>query len=405
MHIPFFKKKEQEPNKPKKKKSIGREWLDAAIFAIVAATIIRTFFIEAYTIPTPSMEKSLLVNDYLFVSKMHYGARLPMTPLAVPFVHNTLPFSNIKSYSESIKAPYKRFWGFSDIERYDDVVFNFPEGDTILAEIPEADYYSLKNALGEANIKRDYTILSRPIDKTDNYIKRCVGIAGDVLEIKNGILYVNNALATPLKHLQKSYYVRTKNNLGFNEEALRDLDVEVMENINNSFVHYIFNGSEENMEQVKALPNVDSVGPYITPPNAVSTRGENVCFPRDTTNFKWNVDNYGPLTIPKKGGTVTLTPQNIALYERLITIYEHHSLVKNTDGTFSIDGKNTNNYTFGMNYYWMMGDNRHNSLDSRYWGFVPEDHVVGKAWFIWMSYGKDGIRWKRLFRSVKALEN
>ena len=404
MHIPFFNKKEQDANKAKKKKSIGREWLDAAVFAIVAATIIRTFFIEAYTIPTPSMEKSLLVNDYLFVSKMHYGARMPMTPLAVPFVHNTLPLSTIKSYSEAIKAPYKRFWGFSEIERYDDVVFNFPEGDSLLAEMPEADYYSLKYAYGEENLKREYTVLSRPIDKTDNYIKRCVAIAGDVLEIKKGILYINNAPATPFKHLQKSYYVRTKNNLGFNEDALKDTNVEIMENIHNSFIEYIFNGTEENMANVKALPNVDSVGPYITPANAVSGRGENICFPRDTVHFKWNVDNYGPLTIPKKGATITLTPENIALYARLISIYENHSLISNTDGTYSIDGKKTNTYTFDMNYYWMMGDNRHNSLDSRYWGFVPEDHVVGKAWFIWMSYGKDGIRWKRLFRSVKALE-
>ncbi len=405
MHIPFFSNKDQVDNKPKKKKSIGREWLDAAIFAIVAATIIRTFFIEAYTIPTPSMEKSLLVNDYLFVSKMHYGARLPMTPLAVPFVHNTLPLSNIKSYSDAIKAPYKRFWGFSQVERNDDVVFNFPEGDTILAEIPEADYYSLKFGLGEQNIKRDYTIVSRPIDKTDNYIKRCVAIAGDVLEIKQGILYINNAPASPLKHVQKSYYVRTKNNLGFNEETLREFDIEIMDNINSLNVHYIFNGSEENMAKLKALPNVDSIGPYITAPNMISGRGENICFPRDTANFKWNVDNYGPLTIPKKGSTVVLTPQNIALYERLISKYEKHSLVANADGTFTIDGKITNNYTFKMDYYWMMGDNRHNSLDSRYWGFVPEDHIVGKAWFIWMSYGKEGIRWKRLFRSVKALEN
>jgi signal peptidase I len=405
MHIPFFEKKDQEPQKPKKKKSVLREWLDAAVFAIIAATIIRTFFIEAYTIPTPSMEKSLLVNDYLFVSKMHYGARLPMTPLAVPFVHNTLPFTNIKSYSESVKAPYKRFWGFSDIQRFDDVVFNFPEGDTILAEMPEADYYSLKHAIGAEALRQNYTIQSRPVDKTDNYIKRCVAIAGDVMELKNGVLHINNKPADNLKYLQRSYYVRTKNNFGFNEETLRDLDIEIMENINNSFVHYIFNGTDENMMKLKAMDNIDSMGLFITPAGVLPNRAENICFPRDTANFKWNVDNFGPLTIPKKGASVTLTPQNIALYERLITIYEKHNLTKHSDGTFSIDGKKNNSYTFGMNYYWMMGDNRHNSLDSRYWGFVPEDHVVGKAWFIWMSYGKDGIRWKRLFRSVKALEN
>lgn len=405
MNIPFFSKKETEPNQPKKKKSLGREWLDAAVFAIVAATIIRTFFIEAYTIPTPSMEKSLLVNDYLFVSKMHYGARLPMTPLAVPFVHNTLPGSNIKSYSELIKAPYKRFWGFSEVQRYDDVVFNFPEGDTIIAEYPDKDYYSFKYAMGEAAVKHDFTVQSRPIDKTDNYIKRCVGVAGDILEVKDGILFVNNAPATPFKHLQRSYYVRTNNNLGFNEETLNDLNVEIMENFNNSYVHYLFNGTEENMAKLKQLANVDSMGPYVAPKGRVPDSPMNVCFPRDTVNFKWNVDNYGPITIPKRGATVTLTPQNMAMYERLISVYEKHTLTSNPDGSFNIDGKKTNTYTFDMNYYWMMGDNRHNSLDSRYWGFVPENHVVGKAWFIWMSYGKEGIRWKRLFRSVKALEN
>ncbi|MBK7764518.1 MAG: signal peptidase I [Bacteroidetes bacterium] len=403
MQIPFFGKKEQDPSTPKKKKSVAREWLDAAVFAIIAATIIRTFFIEAYTIPTPSMEKSLLVNDYLFVSKMHYGARLPMTPLAIPFIHNAIPFFGTKSYSEAIKAPYKRLWGFSSIERYDDVVFNFPEGDTILAEMPDQDYYSLKYMHGEDALKRNYTVQSRPIDKTDNYIKRCVGVPGDILELKQGILYVNQKPATPFKHLQRSYLVRTKNNLGFNDETIEDFNIEMVENIDNSNMYYIFNGSEENMMKLKSLPNVDSIGAYITPAGVTST--QSVCFPRDTANFKWNVDNYGPLTIPKKGVTVSLTPQNIALYERLISMYEKHSLVKNANGTFTIDGKVATQYTFAMDYYWMMGDNRHNSLDSRYWGFVPEDHVVGKAWFIWMSYGKEGIRWKRLFRSVKALED
>jgi len=403
MKIPFFGKDAQATDTPKKKKSVAREWLDAAVFAIVAATLIRTFFIEAYTIPTPSMEKSLLVNDYLFVSKMHYGARLPMTPLAIPFIHNSIPFFNIKSYSEAIKTPYKRLWGFSEVQRYDDVVFNFPEGDTVIAEMPEQDYYSWKYIQGEESLKRNYTIQSRPIDKTDNYIKRCVGIAGDTLEVKAGILYVNNRPATPFKHLQRSYLVRMKNTMGINDETLDDLDVEIVENINNSNLYYIFNGSDENMQKVKALAGVDSVAPYITPPNVTSP--QNVCFPRDTANFKWNVDNYGPLVIPQKGKQITLTPQNIALYERLISIYEKHKLVRNADGTFTIDGKPAKTYTFGMDYYWMMGDNRHNSLDSRYWGFVPEDHIVGKAWFIWMSYGKHGIRWNRLFHSVKSLEN
>jgi signal peptidase I len=403
MKIPFLSKNSTKETTPKKKKSVLREWLDAAVFAIIAATIIRTFFIEAYTIPTPSMEKSLLVNDYLFVSKMHYGARLPMTPIAIPFIHNSIPILNTKSYIESVQTPYKRFWGFSSIQRNDDMVFNFPEGDTIISEYPDTDYYTQKFIVGEQAIKNNFHVDSRPVDKTDNYIKRCVGLAGDIIEVKDGILFVNNVPSAPLKHLQKSYYVRTKNNFGFDEEMLAEMNIEISENINNSHTNYIFNGTEENMAKLKALPNIDSMGPYITPKGFTTLQG--VCFPRDTVNFKWNVDNFGPLTIPKKGATVNLTPQNIALYERLISKYEKHTLIKNVDGSFSIDGKQSNTYTFGMNYYWLMGDNRHNSLDSRYWGFVPEDHVVGKAWFIWMSYGKEGIRWKRLFRSVKSLEN
>lgn len=370
MNIPFFSK--IDPTKPTVKKSAAREWLDAAVFAIIAATIIRTFFIEAYTIPTPSMEKSLLVNDYLFVSKMHYGARLPMTPLAVPFVHHTIPILNTKSYSEAIKAPYKRLWGFGEIERNDDMVFNWPQ-----------DHEN-----------------NRPVDKKENYIKRCVGLPGDSIEIKDRVLYVNGKPGYKPRYQQFLYYVaQLPTGYDLSEEMKDDLNLSNW----NERVNY-YSLTDDDVKNLQAIPNialqlVDTVhnmyGKGIAQPD---------CFPMDTTNFKWNQDNYGTLWIPKKGTTINLTRENIALYRTLITEYEGHTLDEK-NFPFVIDGKPAPTYTFAMNYYWLMGDNRHNSLDSRFWGYVPEDHVVGKAWFIWMSYDKHGIRWKRLFHSVKSLED
>lgn len=401
MQIPFFKKKAEDPTKPKKKKSFLREWLDAAVFAIVAATIIRTFFIEAYTIPTPSMEKSLLVNDYLFVSKMHYGARLPMTPLAVPFVHNSMPVIGGKSYSTSVQMKYRRLWGFSNIERYDDVVFNFPEGDTVFLETSNPTYYDLvRYGKWDKNV-HPYT--THPVDKTDNYIKRCVGISGDVIEVRNGVLYVNGVPGKDFRYAQQKYIVQTQG-MYLNTEELNDMGIldEDVQQYRTPFVYEV-NCTKENIEKIRKMPNVVDVKQVILGQEYGKTVGE-ICFPHDTANFNWTKDNFGPLTIPKKGATVNLTLNNIALYSRLIQTYEKHDL-QIRDGAIFIDGKAATSYTFGMNYYWMMGDNRHNSLDSRFWGYVPEDHVVGKAWFIWMSYDKNGIRWKRLFRSVKALED
>jgi signal peptidase I len=375
MNIPFFGKKEEK--KPVVKKSWLREWLDAAVFAIVAATIIRTFFIEAYTIPTPSMEKSLLVNDYLFVSKMHYGPRIPMTPLAVPFVHHSLPISGGKSYSEAFKWDYKRLWGFGNIERNDDVVFNWP-----------ADKEN-----------------NRPVDKKENYIKRCVAIAGDTLEIRDRVLYINGKLGYNPTHKQFNYIAFSGNGESINPDVLDDLDISNITDGNNNPINNLYSLTDNDVKNLKAIPNVtvqlfDSM---YSMSNKNFTETE--CFPGDTTHFKWNRNNYGPIYIPKKGVAIPLSINNIMLYKTLITEYEHHTLAGDTNNNILIDGKIATSYTPSMDYYWLMGDNRHNSLDSRYWGYVPEDHVVGKAWFIWMSYDKHGIRWKRLFRSVKALED
>lgn len=400
MRLAFWKKK--EASQPKKKKSFIREWVDAAVFAIVAASIIRIFLVEAYTIPTGSMEGSLLVNDYLFVSKVSYGARTPMTPLAVPLVHNTLPFFNCKSYTELVQWGYHRLPGFGHIERNDVVVFNFPAGDTVALEVQQdQDYYSLLRNYNNdrAFVKNNFTVLSRPVDKKENYIKRCVGIPGDTIEVRGGYLYVGNKLSKQYPHAKMTYTIATNGQVSLDEFVEeQDMNPEELNYDPNSKM-YIANLSNDQVAAIKKMNGVIAIAPFVLDKN--DTRDN--AFPNDTANFKWNRDFYGPFIVPKAGQQVALSLQNIALYQRIIANYEHNSLdIK--DGKIFINGKETTTYTFQMNYYWMMGDNRHNSADSRYFGFVPDDHIVGKAWFVWLSFGNKGIRWNRLFRSIAHLE-
>ena len=400
----FFRKKETvtttETTK-KKKKSVWREWLDAALFAIIAATLIRTFFFEAYTIPTGSMQNTMLINDYLFVSKLAYGPRIPMTPLAVPLVHNTMPIFGGKSYTEAVEWKYHRLPGFGHVERNDVVVFNGPSGDTSIADQGDLDYYQACRLYGRDEVFSRYKIVTRPVDKKENLIKRCIGVPGDVLEIKNTRVYINGAPNVLFPHSKLNYIVKTNG-----VAPAVDDNIEMVQMINNG--NYVYNLENDEADDVKKASNVKSVELYLRDPagKAPSEPGEWV-FPLDTANFKWNRDNYGPLTIPKAGVTVALTPQNIALYRRIIGKYEGNTLEEQS-GKFMINGKEATSYTFKMDYYWMIGDNRDNSLDSRYWGFVPEDHVVGKAWFVWLSYDDDGLlkgmRWKRLFRGIHTLE-
>ncbi len=404
MRLAFWKKKDSE--KPKKKKAVWREWLDAAVFAIIAATIIRTFFVEAYTIPTGSMEGSLLINDYLFVSKMSYGPRVPMTPVAVPLVHNTMPVTGGESYSTSVQWDYHRWWGFGDVERNDVVVFNFPNGDTVLKAEPESDYYAYSRAYGRENVLSQNEIIVRPIDKKDNYIKRCVGVPGDVLTIKDGKLWVGNALAQDYPHMKTSFTIQMPPGGSLSEDFLEDNGVNTNPNTNDIRMEgqgrYVVQLQKSQLPAFQAIQGI-TIQPNISP-MGIADPG---VFPFDTQHYKWNKDNFGPLTIPKKGATVQLNDSTIALYRRLISVYEGNKL-EQRNGQIFINGMLANSYTFKMNYYWMMGDNRHNSLDSRFWGFVPEDHVVGKAWFVWLSYGKGGLlkdmRWSRLLHGIHSLE-
>ncbi|HEX7904610.1 MAG TPA: signal peptidase I [Chitinophagaceae bacterium] len=394
------------------KKPGWREWVDAAIFAVIAATLIRTFIFEAYTIPSSSMEKTLLVRDFLFVSKLSYGPRIPNTPLSVPFVHNYLPFgSSRKSYSEAIKIPYIRWWA-SPVKRNDAVVFNFPEGDTVI-NLPEYQsarpYYNFirqSNGTTSDQIRQqilndpNFPIAVHPVDKTDNYIKRCVAIAGDSLKIINGILYINNepAFVSPTS---ATFYNFRSNNVTITEDDLKEAGISLNQEDESpdfpptSGFSYRANLTLPEVEKLKKINGV--IASSIQREVDSSRTGD--VFPYDTNYYRWTVDNFGPLWVPKKGDSVQLTPQNIPLYKRCIEIYEKNKW-EQRDGKVYINGHEATSYTFKMNYYWMMGDNRHKSQDSRYWGFVSEDRIVGKAWMIWFSWDK-GPRWKRLFSIVK----
>ena len=384
------------------KKGFVREWVDAIIFAVIAATIIRTFLIEAYTIPTSSMEKSLLIGDFLFVSKISYGPRIPMTPIAFPFVHHTMPLSKTaKSFVEWIKLPYYRFPGYSSIKHNDVVVFNYPDGDTVALNMQNVSYYRLirengrEMVWGSRNMVGD--IVARPVDKRENYIKRCVGLPGDSLQIINQQIFINgNPLELP-KHHQYKYTVST-DGTQINPEALKKLDITEV-SMKQAGVYQMML-TDENATRLRKFSNVVSVENIPVPAGQRQT----YIFPFDTL-YNWSEDNFGPIYIPKAGTTIPISISNISLWERIIDVYEGNDLEVRGDKVF-INQVESNSYTFKMNYYWLMGDNRHNSADSRFWGFVPEDHIVGKAVFVWLSLDKTKplfggrVRINKLFRLI-----
>ncbi len=383
-------------------RSAGKEWGDAIIFAVIAATIIRGFFLEAFTIPTPSMERSLLVGDYLFVSKMSYGSRIPQTPIAFPFAHHTLPFTeSTPSFLEWYTLPYMRLPGLDTVERNDVVVFNFPAGDTVATKKQAKSYYQLVRQYGRKRVhQKEETfgdVISRPVDKRDNYIKRCVAIPGDTVQVIDDRLHVNGRPAERPEKAQWTYLVDVKQRFQ-KEHLLDEFDLSPQGIRYDSRIRqYRIAMTRDSKKALSEHPNVRRIRKR---PEMDPSRRHNVIFPHDPDR-SWGQKNFGPLWIPKKGVTVQLDLENLPLYERIIDTYEGHDLeVK--DGKIFIDGQVRDSYTFEMDYYWMMGDNRHSSLDSRYWGFVPEDHVVGEALFIWFSKGQyKGIRWNRILSDIE----
>lgn len=404
----LFWKRHKELKKEKRGYKKTMEWVEAIIFAVVVTTFIRFFIFALYVIPTPSMEKSLLVGDYLYVSKIAYGPSVPNTPLSFPLVHNTMPFSKMKkSYSELIKWPYHRLKGFGHVERGDVVVFNFPAGDTIVLENQQRTYYSYLKEYsliygakeGREKLYNDFTIVSHPVDKRENYVKRCVGIPGDSIRIIDSELFVNGKTLDNVPEIEYNYFIVT-NGTPISQQTLQEMGLAIREIYYSPTTKtYRLPLTAANLEKIKGMANVTHVEKDIamgvTP----------IIFPDNEALYPWNEDNYGPLWVPKKGTTVKLTLENLPIYSAIIQNYERNELKVSGEDIYINDSK-TDSYTFGMDYYFMMGDNRHNSLDSRFWGFVPEDHIVGKASFIMLSMDEDksfpsNIRWKRIFRKIR----
>ena len=407
-------------------------WVDAIVFALVAVYFVNLYFFQNYVIPSSSLEKSLLVGDYLFVSKMSYGPRKPQTPLSMPLTQHTMPVTGSKSYLDCIQWPYERVAGLGEIELNDIVVFNYPAGDTVVSNPQYIDYYAECYLIGESRYPnkpvmdslsperrravydlyyaagKEYIekhpqdigeIMWRPVDRRENDVKRCGGMPGDMFQIKDKQIYLNGVAQQQPQNVQFNYWVKFKKQMP--EHLRRELGISY-EDLGRRYNDgtTLLPLTPDSYEKLKKYTELAE---FIEPFDNNMTQS---IYPLNGYTG-WTADNYGPVWIPKKGESIELTLENLPIYERPIAVYEGNKLeVK--DGKIFINGEESNSYTFRMDYYWMMGDNRHNSADSRYWGFVPEDHIVGKPLFVWLSLDKDRgwfdgkIRWNRLFRCVDS---
>ena len=375
-------------------------WIFYVLIAVIISLAIKVLFIEAYKIPTPSMEASLKAGDYIFVSKLAYGPKLPNTPFSLPFLPDYLP-NGRKTYTEKLLLPYKRIRGISEIQHGDVIVFSFPMGDTMVVQYPGQNYYSLVRQYGRDYIWENFDIISHPVDRRENYVKRCIGLAGDTIEIVDGKVFVNDAFVEFLPYQKFKFYVKTQEKKLPDDilDSLKILKNEVTYNPTNS-LHVIYMTIRQS-EEMKLIPEVRSVQRFVEP--VLSFHNLEI-FPHNI-QFRWTNDLFGPIIVPKKGMTIALTKETYPIYKRAIEVYEANT-VRIQDGRYFINEFETTEYTFQMDYYFAMGDNRHNSADSRHWGFVPEDHLLGKAIMIWLSSDPNdsfvgGLRKDRIFRRIK----
>jgi signal peptidase I len=363
---------------PKPNKSFGKEWFEAIVFAVFCATFIRWIFMEAYVIPTGSMERSLLIGDFLFVSKAEYGARTPQTPFQVPLTHQKIWGTDIPSYIPGISLPSYRLPSFGKVERNDVVVFNYPYNDHY-NQRPDGEYH--------------------PMDLKTHYIKRCVAIAGETIEIKDTQVYINGEASVNPPLMQHQYFARTNENI--RERIFEKYNISPKRDVSPISGGYIINTSKDVAKEFEQLQFVESVTLQQYPEGQL----ERGIFPKNDY-FPWNRDHFGPLKVPERGMTIEVTKDNLAMYGSTISSYDGNESVEIDEETLSVNGQQVTSYTFNKDYYFMMGDNRHASDDSRYWGFVPEDNIVGEASFIWMSFDADAsflnkVRWSRLFNGIE----
>lgn len=387
-------------------------WVDALVYAIILVYFVFNFIGQNYTIPSSSLEKTLLTGDYLFVNKMTYGPRVPMTPIHFPLVHNTLPILNCNSYLEWPHVKYRRLSGFRNVESGDIVVFNFPAGDTVMTKCPNPDYYQLVALKGYEAVNNNEAVfgkkITRPVDRRENYVKRAVGLPGQRLKIVDGDIYIDGQMQAMPRDAQFAYYVMTDGNrlpeIFFDELDIAKDDRVLMQPPVGYPPVYRLPLTKEMLAKVESYPHVTTVTREDASDDPLNI------FPFELAQREgWTRADYGGsngILIPKKGMTVELDYDNWLLYERAIRVYEDNPSAQWKDGKVYINDQPVDTYTFAMDYYFMMGDNRDNSLDSRYWGFVPEDHIVGTPVGVLISFDKDKsifngkIRWNRIFRDA-----